>query len=94
MIQYGEVFPEVRQRVAAFRYWQEYMNDRLFFVGKSSYGVFPENEYLDSAYRFLYTSASKEFMEFCAKKEEMSLDKYLEVLDVCMEDLIYEGELK
>ena len=91
MIQYDEVFPEVRQRVAAFRYWQEYMNDHL---GKSSYGVSPENDYLDSAYRFLYTSASKEFMEFCAKKEEMSLDEYLKMLDVCMEDLICKGELK
>ena len=91
MIQYDDVFPEVRQRVAAFRYWHEYMKDRF---DESSYGVSPENDYLDSAYRFLYTSASKEFMEFCAKKEEMSLDEYLKMLDVCMEDLICKGELK
>lgn len=24
MVQYGEVFPEVRQRIAAFKYWQEF----------------------------------------------------------------------
>lgn len=34
MIEYGKVFSEVRQRVAAFWYWQEYLNGR--FV-KSSY---------------------------------------------------------
>ena len=83
-IEYGKVFSEVRQRVAAFRYWQEYLNGR--FV-KSSYGVSTEREYLDSAYQFLYTSASKEFLEFCAKKEGMLLDKYLEMLGICTEDL-------
>lgn len=86
MIQYGKVFPEVRQRVAAFRYWQEYLKGS---TEKSPYGVSPERDYLDDAYRFLYTSASKNFLEFCAKKEGMPLDEYLEMLDVCMEDLIY-----
>ena len=85
MIQYGKVFPEVRQRVAAFRYWQEYLKGRS---AESSYGVSTERDYLEDAYRFLYTSASKNFLEFCAKKEEMSLDEYLEMLEVCMEDLI------
>ena len=84
MIEYGKVFPEVRQRVAAFRYWQEYLKGR--FV-ESSYGVSTERKYLDSAYRFLYTTASKEFLEFCAKKEGMLLDKYLEMLGICIEDL-------
>lgn len=84
MIEYGKVFPEVRQRVAAFRYWQEYLNSRSV---KSSYRVSTERDYLDSAYRFLYTSASKEFLEFCAKKDRMPLDKYLEMLGICIEDL-------
>lgn len=84
MIEYGKVFPEVRQRAVVFQYWQEYLKGR--FV-ESSYGVSTERDYLDSAYRFLYTSASKEFLAFCAKKEGMSLDRYLEMLGVCMEDL-------
>ena len=84
VIQYGKVFPEVHQRVVAFRYWQEYLNGRSV---KSSYGVSTERDYLDDAYRFLYTSASKEFLEFCAKKDGMSLDKYLKMLGICTEDL-------
>lgn len=84
MIEYGKVFPEVRQRAVVFQYWQEYLKDR--FV-ESSYGVSTEREYLDSAYRFLYKSASKEFLEFCAKKDGMPLDKYLEMLGICIEDL-------
>ena len=84
VIQYGKVFPEVRQRVAVFRYWLEDLNGRSV---KSSYGISTERDYLDDAYRFLYTSASKEFMEFCAKKDGMSLDKYLEMLGICTEDL-------
>ena len=83
-IEYGKVFPEVRQRALVFQYWQEYLNGRSV---KSSYGVSTEMDYLDDAYRFLYTSASKEFMEFCAKKDGMSLDKYLEMLGICTEDL-------
>ena len=86
MIEYGKVFPEVRQRVAAFRYWHEYLKARSVEFSYGSYGVTTEMEYLDSAYRFLYTSASKEFLEFCAKKEGMSLDKYLEMLGICIED--------
>ena len=84
MIEYGKVFPEVRQRAVVFQYWQEYLNGHFI---ESSYGVSTEREYLDSAYRFLYTSASKEFLEFCAKKEGMLLDKYLEILGICIEDL-------
>ena len=83
-IEYGKVFPEVRQRALVFQYWQEYLNGRSV---KSSYGVSTERDYLDDAYLFLYTSASKEFMEFCAKKDGMSLDKYLEMLGICTEDL-------
>lgn len=84
MIQYDEVFSEVRQRVAAFKYWQEYCgNDHL-----TSYGKVSQDEYLDEAYRFLYKSASKGFMEFCAKKEGMDFDEYCDMLDVSPEKLV------
>ena len=46
------------------------------------------DEYLDDAYRFLYTSASKGFIEFCAKKEGMELDRYCEMLGIKESDLI------
>ena len=87
MIEYGKVFPEVRQRTVAFQYWQEYLKSRLGKFSYWSYRTIAEREYLDSAYRFLYTSAGKEFLAFCAKKEGMSLDRYLEMLGICMEDL-------
>lgn len=83
MKQYYEVFDEVRQRVAAFKYWKEYWNaDSL-----NSYGKMTEDEYLDEAYRFLYTSASRGFMEFCAKKEGMDFNEYCKELGVDPEDL-------
>ena len=81
MIQYNDIFVEVRQRVAAFQYWKEFTNQT------GLYGI-TESDYLDEAYRFLYTSASKGFMEFCANKEGMSLDEYCDTLGVCQEDLI------
>ena len=81
MIQYDDIFVEVRQRVAAFQYWKEFTNQT------GIYGI-TESDYLDEAYRFLYTSASKDFMEFCAKKEGMPLDEYCDMLGVCVEDLI------
>ena len=88
MIQYDEIFSEVRQRVAAFKYWKEYWgNDKL-----TSYVKVDQDEYLDEAYRFLYTSASKGFMEFCAKKEGMDFDEYCDMLGICQDDLIGGGE--
>lgn len=81
MIQYNDIFVEVRQRVAAFQYWKEFTNQT------GIYGI-TETDYLDEAYRFLYTSASKGFMEFCAKKEGMPLDEYCEMLGVRQGDLI------
>lgn len=81
MIQYDDIFVEVRQRVAAFQYWKEFTNQT------GLYGI-TESDYLDEAYRFLYTSASKGFMEFCAKKEGMPLDEYCDMLGVRQEDLI------
>ena len=81
MIQYDDIFVEVRQRVSAFQYWKEFTNQT------GLYGI-TENDYLDEAYRFLYTSASKDFMEFCAKKEGMPFDEYCDMLDVSQRDLI------
>jgi hypothetical protein len=82
MVQYGEIFTEVRQRVAAFQYWKEFTNQT------GLYGI-TESDYLDEAYRFLYTSASKGFMEFCAKKEGMTVDEYCDMLGVHQGDLIF-----
>lgn len=83
-MQYDEIFVEVRQRVASFQYWKEYWgNDKL-----TSYGEVSQDEYLDDAYRFLYTSASKEFMEFCAKKEGMLLGQYCDMLGIKESDLL------
>lgn len=83
-MQYDEIFVEVRQRVAAFKYWKEYWStDKLI-----SYGKVSQDEYLDEAYRFLYTSASKGFIEFCAKKEGMLLGEYCDMLGIKESDLI------
>ena len=81
MVQYKDIFIEVRQRVAAFKYWQEYTRTQCYLA-------FSEDDYLDEAYRFLYTSASKGFMEFCAKKEGMSFDEYCDMLGISKEKLI------
>ena len=64
---YKDIFVEVHQRLAAFRYWLEFWNN---------------NEYFNEAYRFLFTIASKTFLKFCAKKEGMSFGKYCKMLDV------------
>lgn len=85
MIQYNDIFVEVRQRVAAFQYWKEFTNQT------GIYGI-TESHYLDEAYRFLYTSASKDFMEFCAKKEGMTVDEYCDMLGVYQGDLIFGEE--
>ena len=81
MIQYDEIFSEVRQRVAAFQYWKEFTNQT------DIYGM-SEEFYLDEAYRFLFTSASKDFMDFCAKKENMTLDAYCDMLGIKFSDVI------
>ena len=86
MKQYKDIFVEVRQRIAAFRYWQEFWNNTAHEM--CTYNSVPENEYLDEAYRFLFTTASKTFLEFCAKKEGMSFDKYCKMLDVDPAELI------
>jgi hypothetical protein len=47
-----------------------------------------ESEYLDDAYRFLFTTACRTFMEFCAKKEGMALGEYCDMLGIKESDLI------
>lgn len=89
-MQYDEIFVEVRQRVAAFRYWREFWNKTAHET--YPYGGVSESEYLDDAYRFLYTSASRGFIEFCAKKEGMALGEYCEMLGIKESDLLGHGE--
>lgn len=74
MMTYGDIFTEVRQRVAAFQFWQEY-------TGSTTYGE-DEAKYLDLAYRFLYTSADRGFMAYCAMKEDVTLEDYCKGLEV------------
>lgn len=82
-MQYKDIFVEVRQRVAAFQYWKEFSHLQGLYSP-----LIAEDEYLDEAYRFLYTSASKGFVEFCAKKEGMGFDEYCDMLDISRENLI------
>ena len=90
MVQYDIVFTEVRQRVAAFKYWREFLRNSPNET--YPYGGVSEADYLDEAYRFLYTLASKDFIEFCAKKEGMSFDEYCDMLGICQDDLIGGGK--
>lgn len=85
-MQYDEIFVEVRQRVAAFRYWREFWNKTAHET--YPYGGVSESEYLDEAYRFLFTTACRAFMEFCAKKEGMALGEYCDMLGIKESDLI------
>lgn len=81
MIQYNDIFVEVRQRVAAFRYFNEWLG------GSSGYGHIKESEYLDDAYRFLYTSASRDFIKFCAAKEFLEFPAYCRVMGIDEKEL-------
>lgn len=79
-IQYGEIFVEVRQRVAAFKYWRKFLKSKS--LESYPYGGVDENEYLDEAYRFLYMSASQAFIEFCANKENVGFDAYCDDMGI------------
>ena len=81
-MQYGDIFVEVRQRVAAFKYWNEFLGCT------DSYGHVKEGDYLDDAYRFLFTTASRDFIGFCAKKEGVDFKEYCDLLDIRSKDLI------
>lgn len=84
-MQYGDIFVEVRQRVAAFQYWRKYWKDR----GQNNcpYGGVDEGEYLDGAYRFLFSTATRDFIGFCASKEDMDLNEYCSCLGIDVDGL-------
>ena len=46
-----------------------------------------EDDYLDSAYRFLNSTMDKEFIEFCAKKEGMEFPAYCREMDIDEKEL-------
>ena len=77
----SDIFISVRQRRVAFTYWQE------FWHGCSQYGELTEDDYLDSAYRFLNSTMDKEFIEFCAKKEDMEFPAYCREMDIDEKEL-------
>ena len=72
--QNGDLFCEVRQRVAAYKYYREFWkkND----VPKD----IQDDDYLDEAYRFLYSTVDPNFILFCAEKEKMEPLSYLRML--------------
>ena len=80
-MQYGDIFCDVRQRIAAFQYWNEWLG------GTEGYGHIKEAEYLDDAYRFLFTTASADFLKFCAKKVSMDFEEYCAAMGVREKDL-------
>lgn len=77
----GSIFISVRQRSAAFRYYNEWL-------GSSGYGHIEESEYLEDAYRFLNASASRDFIKFCAAKEGMEFHAYCREMEIEEERLI------
>lgn len=86
VMQYGDIFVEVRQRVCAFKYWRKFWKNR----GQNNYpyGRVDESEYLDDAYRFLFTTASRDFIEFCAHMEFADFDEYCGWLGINQKDLV------
>ncbi len=68
---YSDLFNSVRQRVAAFKYYNKFWNKKL---------EDDVDELLDSAYRFLNTTPDVAFLDFCAKKEKMKILEYVEML--------------
>lgn len=67
---YGEIFKEIGQLVSAFKNWKHLYGD------ESDYGYIDEGDYLGQAYMFLSCPATKEFVEFCAKEDGLTLDEY------------------
>lgn len=68
---YSDLFNSVRQRVAAFKYYKKFWNQKL---------EDDIDELLDGAYRFLNTTPDVAFLDFCAKKEKMKILEYVEML--------------
>ena len=78
---YSDLFNSVRQRVAAFKYYNKYYCKKI-----ESDDI---DEFLDSAYRFLNMTPDVAFLDFCAKKEKMGIMEYVEMLlelDNCKEN--------
>lgn len=65
---YGDLFRTVEQRVAAYKLYLKFNNNK--WNGSMT-------EKLDNAYRFLYTSVNTEFIKFCADHENMNYEQYL-----------------
>lgn len=68
---YSDLFNSVRQRIAAFKYYKKFWNEKL---------EDDIDELLDSAYRFLNMTPDVAFLDFCAKKEKMGIMEYVEML--------------
>lgn len=82
MIQNGDIFVEVSQRVSAFMLYEVYCNLDL-----SDENCTREDQ-LDAIYRFLYSHACKNFIAYCAKHEGMTLDKYCKIMKIDQNQLL------
>ena len=79
---YGSIFISARQRAAAYKFYEEFSWER------STYGFAGEVDYLKEAYSFLCKPAHRDFIEFCAKKEAMTFDKYCDVMGINVDELV------
>jgi len=68
---YADLFPSVRQRIAAFKYYKKFWGEEL---------EDDKDELLDSAYRFLNKTPDPNFIYYCAKREKIELMKYVRML--------------
>lgn len=82
MMDYGSIFKSARQRAAAYKFYVEFSWER------STYGFAGEFDYLQEAYSFLCKPAHRDFIEFCAKKEAMTFDKYCDVMGISVDGLV------
>ena len=78
---YGSIFKSARQKAAAYKFYEE-------FSRESTYGFADEVDYLKEAYSFLCKPAHRDFIEFCAKKEAMTFDKYCDVMGISVDGLV------
>ena len=81
-MQYCDIFTETRQRVAAFMNWKSLYGDT------SEYGKIHEDEYLEQVYSFLFCTATREFIEFCAMKEGLTFEEYCTSLEINPDELL------
>ena len=71
-LKYGDLYPEVRQRVRAFR--------RYCRLYKPSHWAVDDADYLDEAYRFLYTPVDPDFVVRSAELENIDPMRYLDLM--------------